>query len=103
MISFFYQKSPYKKSWSYAHPFSIKTKISAPEWGAWLGLDTSLQRMIATLKNMRKYTSNGLNEIRKTWKRSRLETSNPGWLENIFSKKLSFLLSTTYRLQINLK
>jgi hypothetical protein len=65
MISFFYQKSPYKKSWSYAHPFSIKTKISAPEWGAWLGLDTSLQRMIATLKNMRKYTRNGLNEIRR--------------------------------------
>jgi hypothetical protein len=65
MISFFYQKSPYKKFWSYAHTFSIKTKISAPEWGAWLGLDTSLQRMIATLKNMRKYARNALKEIRR--------------------------------------
>ena len=26
MISFFYQKSTYKKFWSYAHPFSKKQK-----------------------------------------------------------------------------
>ena len=103
-VSFFYQKSPYKKFWSYAHPFSIKTEVSAPEWGACLGLDTSLQGMIATVKNMRKYARNSLNEIRRkhgsdgVWKHL-----VQGGLENIFSKKLSFLLSTTYGLQINFK
>jgi hypothetical protein len=85
-------------------PFSIKTEVSALEWGACLGLDTSLQRMIATVKNMRKYARNALNEIRRkhgsdgVWKHL-----VQGGLENIFSKKLSFLLSTTYGLQINFK
>jgi hypothetical protein len=60
--------------------------------------------MIVTVKNMRKYARNALNEIRRkhgsdgVWKHL-----VQGGLENIFSKKLSFLLSTTYGLQINLK
>lgn len=101
MISFFYQKSPYKKFWSYAHPFSIKTKISAPEWGAWLGLDTSLQRMIATVKNMRKYARNALNEIRRkhgsdgVWK----HLVQGGW-RIFFQRNCHFCLAqlTDYRL-----
>jgi hypothetical protein len=94
MISFFYQKSPYKKFWSYAHPFSIKTKISAPEWGACLELNTSLQRMIETVKNMRKYARNALNEIRRkhgsdgVWKHL-----VEGGLENIFSRNCHFCLA----------
>jgi hypothetical protein len=55
-------------------------------------------------KYMRKNARNSLNEIRRkhgsdgVWKHL-----VQGGLENIFSKKLSFLLSTTYGLQINFK
>jgi hypothetical protein len=57
--------------------------------------------MIVTVKNMRKYARNALNEIRRkhgsdgVWKHL-----VQGGLENIFSKKLSFLLAqlTDYRL-----
>jgi len=101
MISFFYQKSTYKKFWSYAHPFSIKTEVSASEWGAWLGLDTSLQRMIATVKNMRKYARNALNEIRRkhgsdgVWK----HLVQGGW-RIFFQRNCHFCLAqlTDYRL-----
>jgi hypothetical protein len=70
----------------------------------WVGYVIAKNDCDCDCEKYEKICKNVLNEIRRkhgsdgVWKHL-----VQGGLENIFSKKLSFLLSTTYGLQINLK